>query len=269
MKSFTYDGRWGEALRCARAAELRELIRDTFHDLVFEPVPHTYSWHGKDLISVSSLIEARYANPFDAVGLSVRCSERDRDNPSGKYYGMSPEAIRAAWEENSQRALDQGHERHAFAERVFNAVFTGRTVEASCPGEEAVLAHWDSFGPDEVPLLAEVPVCVPDLGYAGTFDLLLWRPSADTLLLKDWKTTREIEKSSYGRRLPTPFGDVPDQPKGEYSIQLSAYQVALERTGLMVESRELLQILEDGSGRKYLLDYLGDRLVDDLTDRPL
>ena len=257
---------WRETYNFPEVKAIREKIRDSFKDLVFDDKYHQYYLHGKNIPSVSKIVE-RFSEPFDKEGMSQVCYEKYYEDPTSKYYHMTAEEIKKSWDDNNRQANEQGTYAHAFAENAmrymvgdYDAIedsFKDRLVDgkfyARTGFEEAVVKFWKDLPDEYVPVMVESRVyatCGTDEAvYAGTFDLLLYCtiPGKEGLVLGDYKTNQDLYKNYKEKKLLKPFDKLLDNPRGHYMIQQSAYQRALNEIGLTVKGKRLVWIKNDGT----------------------
>lgn len=210
-------------------------------------------WNGKKIpfISVSKTIEY-LKSKFDAEKQARSCSQRDEDNPDGKYYNMSPEQIIAAWDKISSESKYYGSLLDDYVGHVLNiSISPSEDVKIQLTQE---LNEWiidnnlqddirfqenkkgfDQFYSDIQKLgykylTREIMVYIPsDALYQtkGRFDCLFYNEETDKYLLIDWKTTENISKKAFkNKKLKGPGGLLDECTMNEYGIQLYLYKKA-------------------------------------------
>ena len=246
-----------------------ELLADSTAGLVFDPDEHRYYLGSRELRSVSSIVE--HFAPFDKLGVAARCAT----NPRHEMYGKSIEEIIALWEENGRAAADDGTQVHAFGEacylylldkedemdEAFRERITPGGLEARSPKEVSLARWWAEHDWVRfVPIAKETKVVNPALGYAGTFDLLLWDNYNFTLVDKDYKTNKDLDKW-FGEMCRPPLSMLKANDIGKYTIQQTLYTIALRNLSLSVGGNNLVWLREDGyEERRLELQY--DRVVE-------
>jgi len=262
--------KWGEVNNRKDVIELREYITNSFKNLTFKEDTHQYFLNGKELKSVSKIVE-KFTPKFDAKAQAQRCYEKYYNNENSKYYGKTPKQILKEWQSISKKACDIGHEKHSYNEILFD-FYTGKIEEVVLPeigdymGWNSV-KFWEDLPACYIPILSECRVYDEMLKYSGTFDLLCaWDrphiPLIESLVLMDFKTNRDLFKNFNDQRMLHPFEDMRDSPaEGMYPLQLSLYQIPLERIGCKVLDRVLIYLneSEDCYG-KYKMDNHTERL---------
>lgn len=255
---------------------IRENILNTFSKLEFVEVGHQYflpreNGEKEELISVSKLCQQ-----FE--------QEDDWDVIATRYalkHNMEKETVQRMWHENNIRATNNGTSTHLYGEMwmhfamgktdfdpVIKPQYEDGYLIPYGPKERAVEAFWqDLFSVDEIyPVLAETRVYTGinnnALGlkqnYAGTFDMLFaikhqgkWK-----LLIYDYKTNGSLTspfKQENDIMMKAPFNYMVDESKSHYTLQLSAYQLALEQLGYEVIDRKLIWVKDDETYEKISL----------------
>ena len=245
--------KWANVINREDVQELREYITGCFKDLVFKEKTHQYFLHGKELKSVSKVVES-FTPKFDAQAQAERCYLKYYDDISSKYYGKTPNQILKEWEINNKIACDKGHEKHSYNEMLFE-YYTGKIDEIELPKEDDYMnwngiRFWEDLPVSYIPILSECRVYEENLKYSGTFDLLCaWDrpniPLKDSIILLDFKTNRDLFKNFNDQKMLFPFDYLLDSPgDGHYPIQLSLYQIPLEKIGCKVIDRVIIYLNE-------------------------
>lgn len=263
--------------------EIRNKILGEFDGLVFVEEGHKYFLDGKQLPSVSEVTHKFCQYPFDEGVQAERYAEK---------HGETAQYWIDQWKFKNLRATISGTLVHEYGESL-GWLRNGHPelITESCrtkyvknknwliptrPKEEAVLKFYDELHPSLHFVLAETKVYtgknreLTDLkqDYCGTFDLLMYYKdkddsSKDGLVILDFKTNRELESEynkTYSKMLMEPFGDLVDQSKSYYTLQLSAYQIPLEDIGLKVIGRRIIWLKDDGTYELIPLPNVTDRL---------
>lgn len=232
--------------------ESLECLRDSTEGLTFEPERHRYFLGGREMHSVSSVVE--YFAPFDSMDKAIRASK----NPKHELFGKDPEEIVAIWEGRGAEAASAGTDIHAFGEACF-LYLTGHPEEieeqfkdrvtpdgllAVEPKEVAAALWWSCQDwARYVPVAKENRVVNPSLGYAGTFDLLLYDRYNLGFLLKDYKTNKDLFRWFKEYLLP-PLTMLKRNSIGEYTVQQTLYTIQLRNIGFRVIGNELIWLKE-------------------------
>lgn len=247
----------------------RELILNSFSDLIFIEEGHKYYLNGEELPSVSGITH-HFKPEFKTKEIAKKYAAKN---------GNTPEYWESVWKFKNLCSTTSGTLCHEFGETLF-WLNLGRPdkILDSCkpkynkehgwliptrPKEEAILKFHREQNPQDWPVLAETKVYnnfnpnAPKMktSYCGTFDILYYRyfpdcPENSGYVIKDYKTNKEL-KSDYSRSkkkmcLP-PFNDLPDESLSMYILQLSCYQIPLEDLGLKVIGREIIWLKDDAT----------------------
>ena len=214
MKILKQKKYWVEHFNDEKYTQLREKILNSFKDLVFDEGPHKYYLHGKEITCVSNVTHM-FKPHFDTESMAQATYERNYNNEKSKYYKMTPEMIKEEWNKISREACSHGTERHEFAESIFYfmtnqfdkilpAFIDRLSVDketnepifiANDPKEEAAATFYEELPDSLFPILAETKVYNENLGYSGTFDLLMYYDATidgkddknSGLCVMDWK----------------------------------------------------------------------------------
>lgn len=232
--------------------QIQNKIDKAFGDLEFEPGRHIYKVLGKVYPSTSSKIK-KHTEPFNAVKWSKIIARK---------RGRTPQEIMTEWDNKRDKAAEKGTRVHDYAEKWWD----NKLREPLCDQEKAAktfLEFVDSHSDLEV-VACELQMYSKAFGYAGTTDLVLRRKSTGKIIIVDYKTNENLDKT-YQYLLP-PFHFLPNNPYNKYQLQLSYYQIMLEEAGLEVEERWVIWLMNDGSFEirktedytKQLIDYMND-----------
>lgn len=243
----------GEAAMAVESAI--QLIGDSCSGLTFDEEEHRYFLGGTEIQCVSSVVK-EFA-PFDSLKKAEGCSR----NPKHKLFGKTPEEILAIWEEKRDASAAAGTAVHEFGEACF-LVKTGAVdsipekfrdrldnegFAAMTPKEEAVARWWNSLDMNRfVPVAKELRIVNPYLGYAGTFDLLLYDMTSHCYVLKDYKTNADLFRD-FGEKLRPPLSIIKATDHGKYTLQQNLYWIQLANIGVIIGNAGLIWLKEDGT----------------------
>ncbi len=232
---------------------VRRRIDDATLGLEFEPDAHAYTFYGRPVRNVSSIVE-RFA-PFDATATAEAVSR----NPRHPLYGKPVPEILLLWEMKGREASQAGTAVHSFAEACCDFLagetpgepwaerLTDEGLVAETPKEEAAARWWADFDWERyVPVAKEIRLVHPTLGYAGTPDLLLYDFAAEYFRLKDYKTNEDPYKW-YGGHLLAPLSAIKDNDIGKYTLQQTLYDINLVDIGIPVGSIDLVWLRDDAT----------------------
>lgn len=202
-------------------------------------------------ISVSKTIE-HLKSKFDAEKQARSCSQRDEDNPDGKYYNMTPEQIIAAWDKISSDSKYYGSLLDDYVGHVLSisiAPTEDTKIQLTQELNDWIIDHnlqddnrfqenkkgFDQFYSDIQKLgykylTREIMVYIPSNTIhqtKGRFDCLFYNEETDKYLLIDWKTTENISKKAFkNKKLKGPASMLEECTMNEYGIQLYLYKKA-------------------------------------------
>ena len=277
LKNDKWKGIWD----LQKYQQMRDYISDKFADLVFYESNHTYFYHGIRLDSVS-VVTGRYKQKFDTVGKATQMFEKYYNDPSSKYYQMTTEQIIEQWNNVKTTACNKGTDCHEFAESCFYFMLgqydkilpgfedrlNGDTFKSTSPKEDAVVKFWIDLPKCFIPIAAENKVCRPDLGYAGTFDILFYYDATlngkddgeSGFVIFDYKTNATLFKNYGGEKMLPPFENLLNCSINGYKLQLSLYQLALDPIGCKVIARRIIWLKDDSTYEKISTESYSDVL---------
>jgi len=226
----------------------RKLI-EHFKVMIFDEPSHTYKVAGKGLTPVSTFIK-KFVKPFDV----------DKVAPfSAKKEGVTVEEIKAKWDKIKNEACDNGTKVHDFGERfVIDKYKVESDLEYSSvlqhlkndeklqPKSEALVKFWKKMPEHYYPVALELRMFCLEMGIAGTADIILVDKRDGSLVIADYKTNKDLFKQYKQQKLLGIFKHMNDTPYSKYKVQLSTYQILLEKVGFKVSRRFLIWLKEDG-----------------------
>lgn len=262
---------------------IREKILSTFNKLQFVEESHQYFLPN----SKGELIEYGCVSHITHQFVPPTDWEQVAENYAIKH-GRTKEEVQEEWHYNNIKATNSGTNVHEYAESFFYFIkgdvdkilpnyrrqLQDGYLLPNSPKQEAICRFWnDIFKVKEIyPVLAETKVYTGinnlyslKTNYAGTFDLLLackiggkWK-----LLIYDYKTNEDLY-SLYNREnnkmLLAPFGDLVNENKSIYTLQLSCYELALKQLGFEIADRKIIWAKNDTTYEKISLPSCVDTL---------
>ncbi len=229
--------------------ELNRHARDS--QLHFDGDSHTYTCHGRRFKPVSTVVESCFEQ-FDADYWAAR---------KAPDMGMTPEAVKAMWERNGEKARNLGTQMHEKIERYYLGLLND-TDDTYRLFSQFTQQH------ELTPYRTEWAIYDEDSGVAGTLDFLNLKDGVFTIY--DWKRSNKIivngepEKvSRWGKRAFAPIAHIPDTTYWHYALQLSFYRYILEKHYGINVSHSRLAVLHPDYNRPYVVDvpYLKDEVV--------
>jgi hypothetical protein len=249
--------------------ELRELITNSFKDLVFVEDGHKYFLHGKELTSVSKVVEA-FVPEFNTDAMAQMCFEKYYNTSDHKYYQMTKNDILNQWDKINKDACDLGHNKHDYGENLFY-LYTGQHEKInfewnidSPPSPDDFMNYnvwtfWNDLPVEYIPIQCETKVYDESKGYSGTFDILFaWdngiKPLKENLIIPDYKTNNDLFKNFNEQKMLPPFEDLLNTNYNHYAVQLSLYQIPLENIGCKIIDRRIIYLNNPETYVMYRLD---------------
>jgi len=227
----------------------RRLINH-FKKIVFDEPSHTYKVAGKGLTPVSNFIH-KFVKPFEAQKIAKFSAFKE---------GITTEQCLKNWDEIREEACTNGTKVHDFGERYvidkygvvsdlkYSSVLQHlKNGEKLQPKSLALVKFWDKMPDFYYPVALELRMFCVEMGIAGTADIILMDKRDGTLAIFDYKTNKDLFKQYKDQKLLGIFRDMNDCPYSKYKIQLSTYQILLEKTGYKVSRRALVWLKEDGN----------------------
>jgi hypothetical protein len=203
--------------------------------LVFVKETHQYFWNCMEVCSVTNLVR-KYTNLFPMHTIAERVAAK---------RGVTKDTVEREWVKNGQDAARRGELAHGAIEQfVTQGVVDAGYRELIMSVTDEVLAPADSCGFRD--LLSECRFINKEYGYAGTFDLAMFK--GREVMLFDFKTSKLDERSN-GWMKP-PIEELPCTKDVIYSLQLYLYKAALESYGFEVVNMEVVYINESGVRQK-------------------
>lgn len=211
---------------------LIELFK-AFNHVKFNDHVHKYHAHGKELISVTTLIH-KYQEEFNHQFWSKR---------KANEYNIEQVEVSNAWEFINKKATTKGSIVHNYAENLFNNKFFPypKDMVLETFGYDPVHADFlkskkqiDAFYRDTynklIPIKTEFVICDIELGIGGMIDLLVYNVKAGEFQLWDYKTNKALhETNERGTTLKGSLFMLPDCQMEIYSLQLGLYKKIIER----------------------------------------
>ena len=288
--SSSSDSKW------QRLAILNHHVRD--ERIQFEESSHTYTIDGvkKGWKSCTGFLHD-FFEPFNADEVITKMMRSRKWGADNKYFGMTPDAIKAQWAEKGRIASEAGTRMHLDIEHAYNAMAVGR-VEAKSESESEsesecwTLAsgleglaldgwaphpspEWDYFQAFQrehveryglIPFRTEWLVFDEETKIAGSIDMVFYKPDG-TLAIYDWKRTEELKMHNDYQKGLSPVEHLPDTNYWHYSLQLNVYRYILQKHyGVTVSELALVVLHPNNTSWKVARLNLMDSEVADMMD---
>lgn len=247
--------------------------------LRFTPEDHKYRSIDKtdttNWLSVTSFI-SNFKQPFDAD----KIAEKSSKSKKSKWYGMTPEEIKAAWSSEALRATTLGTWYHNCREVDICGLTTMERHSITVPVFKPVEIDGIKESPNQKinnGVYPEHMVYLKSAGICGQSDLV--EVVNGEVHITDYKTNKEIKTEAYTswdgkvQKMSTPLTHLDDCNFMHYALQLSLYLYIILKHNpkLKPGSLTIHHILFEESGRdKYdnpitALDTNGDPIVKDVV----
>jgi hypothetical protein len=192
----------------------------------FDPIPHVYTVHGeKGYTSVTTWNHSHFSH-FDADEIIDKMVKKGTlQDPTSKYYGMTPVEIKAMWAKNGKEASGSGTSMHEDIEQYYNLE---PKINNSIEYE-----YFLRFAKDYQylkPYRTEWMVYYEEYKLSGSIDMIFENPEDGTLIIYDWKRVKDIKyEADFNKFAHTPcINHLPDTNFWHYSLQLNTYKTILE-----------------------------------------
>lgn len=229
----------------------------------------------KDWISVTSFI-GQFKQPFDTDAIAIKSSKNRR----GKWFGMSPDAIKEAWKNEANRATTLGTWYHNCRESDICALETMERHNNTIPVFKPTEIEGVKYSPDQKlkdGVYPEHMVYLKSAGLCGQSDLV--EVVDGQVHITDYKTNKEIKVEGFTnwegktQKMTSPVSHLDDCNLNHYTLQLSLYMYIILKhnpklkPGILTIHHILFETVgEDKFGNPITaLDSNGDPIVKDIV----
>lgn len=190
-----------------------------------------------------------------------------------KYWGLTPDQIKAQWSANSTGVSSAGTDMHFEIECFMNEKLlpTGYTHEHlynlyMSEHKSPRSVEWQYFlnfvkdFPHLKPYRTEWTIYDEDVKISGSVDMIYENPDG-TLSIYDWKRAKNITRVNNWNKfaLPPQICHLPDSNFWHYALQLNTYKVIIEeKYGKKVTDLYLVRLHPDAEEKNYELIKLPD-----------
>ena len=161
-------------------------------EIEFDEPSHTYTIGGNsDYMSATTFVHSNFG-VFDE-DLIIKRMMASKNWPNSKYFGMTADEIKKAWEVNRDEAANAGTLMHATIEDYYNGIHTLESLPDT--PEMKAFKEFHEYTAEEglVPFRTEWRVFHEELRIAGTIDMV-YKGKDGRLYIVDWKRCRCIKK---------------------------------------------------------------------------
>jgi hypothetical protein len=229
----------------------------------FDEPTHVYTVKGesKGWISCTGFLHGFFPH-FDADD-TIRKMMRSKKWPESKWYGMTPAAIKAAWDANGREASEAGTAMHLGIEMVMNGAEKQVVPEVKLTKEwEYFWRYWNKDSEIYEPWRTEWEVWDEDLKLAGSIDMIYRNKKDGTFAIYDWKRAKDMKMENPFGTGYGPVSHLPDTNYWHYTLQLNMYRWLLEKHYNLKISEMALVVLHPNNKtyHKYVLNRLTDEI---------
>jgi len=206
---------------------------------------------------------------FDADAVIANIMRGRNWNPENKYWGQTPEQIKASWMSSGASVADAGTNLHEQIEMFMNNAelapgYTHRELLEHYRSKEDTVVRgpeWQFFlkfveeHPDLKPYRTEWMIYHEDIKIAGSIDMI-YENTDGTLSIYDWKRSKDITSDNTWKKfaLHPVIAHIPDTNFWHYSLQLNTYKAILEeKYGKTIRDLNLVRIHPDIPEQTYEL----------------
>ena len=204
-------------------AKLNPHERDSH--ITFDEGPHIYTIDGdSDFKSVTTWNHSHFEH-FNADSIIFNMMNSPKWNEN-KYYGKTPDEIKALWDKNRDEAAEAGTKMHYDIECYYNNM----DVQNESIEYDYFKNFLNLFGHLK-PYRTEWMVYHEELRLAGSIDMVFeCDDNSGDLLIYDWKRCRDIKKNNAFNKWGNKecIEHLPDTNYWHYCLQLNTYKAILE-----------------------------------------
>ena len=206
---------------------------------------------------------------FDADAIIKNMMSSDKWAPGHKYWGLTPEQIKASWNTNRDSVATAGTDMHYEIECFNNDKrisfdYTNKELYEVYIGDNGRTLsdkslEWQYFinfvkdNQHLKPYRTEWLVYHEEAKIAGAIDMVYENPDG-TLSIYDWKRSKEINpNNNFGKFALNPLlSHIPDTNFWHYALQLNTYKYILEsKYGKIIKDLYLVRLHPDNQNKSY------------------
>lgn len=220
--------------------------------------------------SVTTWIHEHF-DKFDADKIIGKMMSGEKWKKGHKYWGMTPDDIKAQWDANKNAVSGAGTDLHYEIECFHNDIrftfdYTNKQLGEIYMADKrdalpTASLEWQYFirfvldHPDLKPYRTEWVVFNEDIGISGSIDMVYENPDG-TLAIYDWKRVKQITRiNTFNKFALTPcICHLPDSNFWHYALQLNMYKYILEsKYHKVVKDLYLVRLHPDAEDHTYEL----------------
>ena len=221
--------------------------RDTH--IKFDEGPHIYTIKGDSKYLSVTTWNHNHFEKFDADRI-IKKMMKSKNWPNSKYFNMSPDEIKAGWEENRDKAANDGTRMHENIEKFYN----------NCPVDDESIEYtyfkvfYEKYKEQFMAYRTEWMIYDEELKLAGSIDIIFIDKEGN-LHIGDWKRSKEIKKIPFGNKCSNNpiISHIPDCNIWHYSLQLNTYKAIIERNyNKKIKNMFLICLHPDNPNKSYI-----------------
>ena len=218
--------------------------------ITFDEGPHIYTVHGEQgYTSVTTFIHQQFSH-FNADEIIQKMEKSGKlQDPTNKYFGMTPAQIKHSWNENGKLASGSGTKMHYDIECHYN--------DMQVSNDSIEYQYFQNFlqdFPDLRPYRTEWMVYDEDAKISGSIDMV-FRHTDGTYLIYDWKRVKEIKyEDEWSNKTSNTscLKHLPDTNFWHYSLQINTYRYVLEKNyGIQISGMYLVCLHPENPNKTY------------------
>lgn len=246
--------------------DILSTLKEGFKGLEFEASTHTYSdEYGTRFTSCTEFVKKfEYQKDWEEIrkksAIKRIKKEKGQDyKPSDDEIAEHSEQLKTEWANAGQYAATLGTEVHAVMEYLWQGKdYTGdQEAMSKFPGmpeefearKKIAISLFNKMSKRYTPVANEFRIFDRDIKIAGTVDFIAYDRMNNELVIIDWKSSKEFNKSAWkpDELMSYPFNEYEDCNVNHYSLQLSTYKYIIEKNaGLKVGKLILFQLPKPG-----------------------
>jgi len=183
-----------------------------------------------------------------------------------KYYGMTAQEIKDQWSNSGKEASSAGTFMHLAIEMFHNGALAQIDPKILETTEwKYFMNFWNEHGDDLEPFRTEWEVWSEAHKLAGSIDMIYKKKSDGTIVIYDWKRSKEIKTANDYESGYPPLNHLPNCNYWHYTLQLNVYRWFLQTFyGCVVSDLYLIILHPDNKNYRRLRLNILEQEVDDM-----
>ena len=184
--------------------------------ITFDEGPHIYTIDGDSGFTSVTTWNHSHFEEFDADRIITKMMS-SRNWKKSKYFGQTPDEIKAGWEKNRDEAASAGTKMHFDIECFYNGIIPDNNSK-----EYHYFQDFHNDHKNITPYRTEWMIYHVPLKLAGSIDFVVLNDDG-TMDILDWKRCKDIKKHSPWDKYATTseIDYVPDTNYWHYTLQLN------------------------------------------------